>query len=222
MTEPSHSETKGTEADNRAAHWHLPEHRVVILGAGRAMSGHLPSAVANLQDGHRLLDWLLDAFNCLTEVEVVFVGGYMASEVVNRYPGIRFVINDHWRTTGPGQSLAMAPLDSKRCTFVSYADVVYRPETVRRLADAAGDIVLAVDRNWVHRFEGRDEGDVRNAEKVVLDGDRVRHVGRHLATEQAGAEFCGLLKLSPRAVRCVKDLAGPSSTRRRWAYRKSS
>ncbi len=50
--------------------------RVVILGAGRGVTGSLPPAMVNVDPEHRLLDWLLAAFAVLPEPEICFVGGY--------------------------------------------------------------------------------------------------------------------------------------------------
>ena len=178
----------------------MPEHRVVILGAGKAVRGSLPSAIVPVDDHGRVLDWLLAAFSVLESPEVYFVGGYMADAVIEQYPHIRFVFNPAWQETGPVKSLSAAPLEAGHATYVSYSDVVFRPATVRRVEEAEADLVLAVDTRFRVRFDGRNPTELDSAEKVRNDGERPVDIGRHIDNDAATAEFIGLMKLSTRAV----------------------
>ena len=65
----------------------------MILGAGRGVRGSLPSAIVDIDDDTRVMDWLLDAFTALGDFDVCFIGGFRADEVMERYPQIRTVFN---------------------------------------------------------------------------------------------------------------------------------
>ncbi|MBJ7244022.1 MAG: hypothetical protein JHD03_04295, partial [Solirubrobacteraceae bacterium] len=80
----------------------------VILGAGRAVWGGLPSAVVDIPEHGRVLDWTLAALAALDEVEVRFIGGYRAEEVLQRYPEVQIVLNPDWQHSGPAGSLSLA------------------------------------------------------------------------------------------------------------------
>ena len=67
-----------------------PRHHVVILGAGRGVSGGGPSAMVTIGGRGRVLDWLLSSFSVLDGPEIHFVGGYKVDEVLDHYPDIRF------------------------------------------------------------------------------------------------------------------------------------
>ncbi len=180
----------------------LPPNRVVILGAGRNMRGGLPTAVSEVGRQGCVLDWLLSAFAVLTEPDVHFVGGYMAGTVRERFPQISFDINPDWESTGPARSLSIAPLASSNATYVSYADVVFRPQIVRLLEAAKADLVVAIDSQWRVRYEGRSRSEMDGAEKVAMNGQAIRDIGKHIASGEGVAEFAGLLKLSgPVALR---------------------
>jgi choline kinase/phosphohistidine swiveling domain-containing protein len=180
---------------------------VVILGAGRNVSGNLPSAVVSIDEGHRVLDWLLATFGALGGPQVHFVGGYKVDEVAELYPDILFSFNPDWEVTGPARSLSLVPLASESATFVSYSDVLFRPDAVRRLDGDAGDVVLAVDSQWRVRYDGRSRAELDSAEKLQLDGEQLVDIGKQVPTDLASAEFAGLLKLSvPMAVRLESAL----------------
>ena len=173
--------------------------QVVILGAGPASRGQSPSAVADVHEDTRVIDWLLAAFGALGNPRVFFVAGYKAAEVISRYPTLLTVFNPDWRTSGPVLSLALAPVSSRDETFVSYADIVFRPSAVMALREAVGDVVLAVDSCWRGRYERRSRAALDKAEKVMLSGASVLAIGKGLADADAHAEFAGLFRLSAEA-----------------------
>ncbi len=178
-----------------------------MLGAARSLRRDLPPALVSVdRQGGRVMDWLLSAFAVLPGASVHFVSGYKSGEIQRRYPDIDVIHNADWETTGPARSLALAHLGSRTATYVTYADVVFRPDTVARLAAAEGDIVLAVDSAWRGRYDGRSRHELDQAEKVVFDGERLVAVGKQVSTDDAGAEFVGLLKLSGDTARRLNEL----------------
>jgi choline kinase/phosphohistidine swiveling domain-containing protein len=190
------------------------DHRVVILGAGRDVRSPVPPAMVRVRSGAqrdawggaRVLDWILAAFAPLPDPAVTFVGGYLAEQVIAGYPDLHVVINPAWERTGPTASLARAPLDAACATWVTYSDIVFRPECVARLDAASADVALAVDSAWLTRYEARSPHDVAGAEKVRLAGTRLLDVGADIAAAQADAEFLGLVRFAPRALAAVREL----------------
>jgi len=154
-------------------------------------------------DRHRVLDWVLNSFSVIPDVEVLFVGGYRIADVAGQYPLIRFLFNPDWAETGPAQSLASVSSTSQASTFVCYSDIVFRPELVREMDTVRADLVLAIDTSWRTRYDARSSEDLDLAEKIQLDGERFVQIGRLVETEDAFAEFVGLMKLSPAAWRRV-------------------
>lgn len=174
--------------------------RVIILGAGRPSRGNEPSALLRASGNQRVLDWILDAFSKVVDAEFHFVGGYRYEAVLARYSDIRFSVNPHWEKTGSLGSLLTAPLVKGQVTFVSYSDIVFNSKMVRQLYEAHGDVVIAVDRKWRHRYHPRPEADLLAAEKVKLQGDKVLRMDVAMPLDEADAEYAGVMKLSPLAV----------------------
>jgi glutamine kinase len=172
---------------------------VVILGAGRGVRGAMPSAMVDIDEKGRVLDWLLDAFASLDAPEVCFVAGFKADEVMERYPNVRTVFNRDWARTGPVQSLGLVPFDTAAHMYVCYSDVVFRRSAVEALRDCDRDVAIAIDTSWRSRFDGRTAADLDRAEKVRIADGQVAEIGPHIDSEQAGAEFAGVLRLGRRA-----------------------
>jgi len=146
------------------------------------------------------LDWTLDAFDRVMEMEVYFVGGYRLDEIVQAYPNIIFSVNPNWESQGTLGSLLAAPLASDLTTYICYSDIVITADIVKLLQDAAGDVVLVADRDWRHRYEARSTEDMASAEKLKIVDGRVTEIDLDIPVEQTDAEFVGIMKLSPRAV----------------------
>jgi len=173
-----------------------PEYRVVILGAGRCIRGSLPSAMVNIDPTHRLLDWLLPSFSILPSKEIDFVAGHMATVITKQYADIRFFFNPEWAMTGPVRSLTMVPLSSKISTYVCYSDVLFCQSAIEHMEALKTDLVVAIDTLWRQRYQAPSRPDMDSKEKVLLEADRIIDIGKHLSTEEAGAQFAGLLKIS--------------------------
>ena len=195
-----------THARAAGAVLETPAYRVVILGAGRNIHGGLPTAVTRVGQQGCVLDWLLSAFSVLPDADVHFVGGYMAGAVMDRFRDIRFDFNPDWETTGPARSLAVAPIVSETATYVSYADVVFRPEIVERLESCDADVVVAIDTQWRVRYENRSRAEIDRAEKVRVSGGEVLEIGKHLPASDDVTEFAGLLKLSGRTAARLQNV----------------
>jgi len=186
----------------------LPAHRVVILGAGRNIHGTVPTAIVDIDRGRCVLDWLLEAFSALQDADIEFISGYQASAVAGRYPDIRLIFNPDWATTGPAKSLSLAHLWSATATYVSYADVVFRPQIVRRMEHVQADVVIAVDGNWKYRYDARSHSELEGAEKVRSQGDQFLDIGKHIPMADASAEFAGLIRLSADMAKRLQNVIG--------------
>jgi choline kinase len=184
----------------------IPDYRVVILGAGQNVRGDMPAAMVPVGGQGRLLDWLLSAFQSIPVVEIDFISGFMAEEVMRQYPEIRFHHNPDWARTGPAKSLSMAPLSSTIATFICYSDVVFRSETVERMQQESSDLVVAIDRRWKVRYDGRTDSELNDAETVRLDGDKLISIGSQMDADSADAEFAGLVKLSGQTAKRLQNV----------------
>lgn len=178
---------------------------VVLLGAGEPYLGDSPSGLKETPDHRLVLDWIIDAFSTLSPTWH-FVGGFHAEDITQQYPELNYSLNKDWQTTNSAESLFFAPLSSDAPLFVSYTDVVYSSDVVRKLEQAEGDVVLAVDTTWQSRYHGRTQADMEIAEKITLSGDSVSALGPTVAVEDASAEYAGLAKLTPKAIEALIDI----------------
>lgn len=182
--------------------------RAIILGAGRgsrlnALTDDKPKPYAPI-GGHRILDWLLA---CLADAgidDILFVGGYQFDLVRSDYPTLDFRHNPDWDNTNILASLMCAEDGMDDGFVVTYADILYRGDVVRRALEHPGERVLCVDTEWRTRYSDRSLHPEDDAEKVIADGDRVTRVSRHIDSDEADGEYIGVARFSASGAQALR------------------
>jgi L-glutamine-phosphate cytidylyltransferase len=179
---------------------YTPHMRAIILGAGRgsrlkALTDNQPKPYAPIGD-HRILDWLLASLTAAGVDDIVFVGGYRIDLVQRDYPQLRFRHNQNWSETNILASLMCAEDCMDDGFVVTYADILYRHDVVRRAIDHPGDRVLCVDTDWRSRYVDRSQHPEDDAEKVIARGDQVLQVNRTIDSDAAHGEYIGVARFS--------------------------
>jgi choline kinase len=183
--------------------------RPVVIGAGRGRrlgpeTDDIPKALVPVM-GRPMLDWILDALGAagFARKDVVYICGYRGEVVRARYPEFSFVENREWERNNVLASL-MCAREHLREGFVStYADIVYRGSTVKRLVAAPHALVLACDVDWRRRYVDRSLHPETDAEKLRAEGDRVVEVSRRIPSDRAAGEFIGVAKATAQGARDV-------------------
>ncbi len=177
--------------------------RGLILAAGRgsrmvAATADRPKGLVEL-GGRALLDWQLAALQGAGIRDIALVRGYRGEAFAGR--GLRLFDNPNWAATNMVASLATASdwLSAEVC-MVSYADIFYPAEAVRRLMAAEGDIVLAYDPAWLALWSRRFADPLGDAETFRIDGEgRVLEIGGKTGNAaDIQGQYVGLFRLTPR------------------------
>jgi choline kinase len=176
--------------------------RPVIIGAGRGsrlehLTDEVPKTLVPVM-GRPILDWVLEALSAggFSRRDVVFICGYRADVIRNRYPQFTYVENRDWERNNILLSLLTAR-EHLRDGFVStYADIIYRGDVVRRLVASRHDKVLGCDTDWRRRYVGRTKHPESDAEKLRASGEIVVELSRKIPSEEAAGEFIGVAKFN--------------------------
>ena len=92
--------------------------------------------------------------------------------------------------------------------IVSYADIFYRSDLVVSLSQAAGDLVIAYDRNWRMLWSRRFDDPLGDAEtfRTSPSGQLLEIGGKTDRIEAIEGQYMGLLKFTPAAWAAVSEL----------------
>ena len=185
--------------------------RAVVLAAGRgSRMGHLaagrPKCLVELE-GKPLIAYQIAALRRGGVDEIAVVRGYRA-EMIDLSDLVYFS-NERWAETNMVMSLAAAARWLQEGpVIVSYADIFYRSQLVRGLAEAPGQLVVTYDRAWRHLWTSRFADPLSDAETFRIDavGQLLEIGGRTTRIEDIEGQYIGLLKFTPPAWNTIEAL----------------
>lgn len=185
--------------------------RGIILAAGRGsrmgkMTEELPKCMIQLF-GKRLIDWQLEALRANGINDVGVVNGY--KKHVWDISGLTYFTNEFWSSTNMVSSLLCADshLREDSC-IISYSDLIYSPDAVRKLTDNHDDICILYDRSWLKLWKFRFSNPLEDAETFKFDNDNyLLEIGNKTDNLQdIQGQYMGLLKSSPEGWRKIKNV----------------
>ncbi len=176
--------------------------KTVIIGAGRGkrlmpLTEDTPKCFAEIK-GTRILDRIVAAWHAANVNDIVFIGGYQIQKIQQDYPSFRFYHNANWQNNNILISLFCAAPEMKGPFACTYADIIYRPWVTQKLMESPHDIALVVDTAWRERYAARTLHPEDDAEKVLVDGERITRIRRDIHRDAAHGEYIGVAKFSQR------------------------
>jgi choline kinase len=196
-----------------AIFWREKFVKAIILAAGRgsrmrALTEDRPKCLVELA-GTSLLDLQLKALRGGGIDEVAIVRGYRGDMLAR--PGLEFFDNPRWAESNMVVSLCAARdwLLREPC-IVSYSDIFFPAETVRRLAAAHGDLVISYDPEWLNIWGARFPDPLADAETFRREPDgRVSEIGgKASSVGEIQGQYMGLLRFTPSSWCAVEDFLG--------------
>jgi len=188
--------------------------KAIILAAGRgsrmgSMTSGQPKCRTVL-NGRELIDYQLSSLFESGIKDISVVTGYLS----NTFDfDLHYFHNNRWKDTNMVSSLRCASnwLKKNEC-IVSYSDIVYSVETVKKIQQSAGDIVITYDVNWKGLWSLRFEDPLRDAETFKLKENIVIDIGRKtFSYDEIQGQFMGLIKFTPKGWRevekCIEKLS---------------
>lgn len=196
--------------------------RAVILAAGRGrrmkgLTADRPKCLLPV-GGRPLLASAIDSLRAGGIEEIGIVTGYRAELLA--WPEIdRRFHNAEWETTNMIRSLVQARewLVGRPC-LVCYSDIQFGAATIRALASASGDLVVANNLRWRAVWEKRFADPLEDAETFRRDASgRLVDIGRRPSSfDEVQGQFMGLLRITPAGFTEIEDalVALPAERRR--------
>ncbi len=194
--------------------------KVIVIGAGRGRrlmptTADAPKCFAEVA-GRRLIDWAIDAFAANGLNDICFIGGYQIGKVKAAFPEFTFRENASWEHNNILASLFCAEDQMQGGFICCYSDVLFTADIIGRLAASQDDMILGVDTAWLARYEGRTDHPPDDAEKVTVDGERVKRIHRQIPEHDAHGEYIGVARFSAAGAsrlcdhyhRCRREFSG--------------
>ena len=183
--------------------------KAVILAAGmgmrlKHMTEDLPKCMAIVFDGKTLLETQLETFRSCGVQDISIVRGYKAEKM--NYSGVKYFLNDDYQKNNILESIFYAEEELDGDVIISYSDIWYEADVLKRLLRCDRDIAIGVDIDWKDYYLGRKDHPIEEAENVIFDSDGdVIKIGKIAAEkEEVHGEFIGMIKLSRRGCKIFR------------------
>lgn len=186
----------------------------IILAAGqgvrlRPLTDDRPKCMVPYL-GRPLIDHILEVFGRCSISPIVVVTGYCSNilEQHARRRSLRFVHNYDFATTNMVHSLFCAENEMNDDLIVTYSDIVYRPEVLKRLLESTADLAITIDTQWLTLWKQRMDDPLEDAETMQISANgHVIDLGRKPRSyDEIQGQYMGLIKISGRIVRRVRSL----------------
>jgi phosphoenolpyruvate phosphomutase len=191
--------------------------RAIVLAATRGVElGKLtedrPKTMIEV-DGEPILGHIATTFKAAGIHRLHVVRGYKKEVVA--LPGLIYVDNDRYETTGELHSLSLAleSLESSEgALYVCFGDVLFRRHALELLVGSTADLCVVVDSNWQESANlGRDADFVTcsapPSRRAFAEPVLLRRVGPSLPEGDCHGEWTGLAKIGPGALGAVREIS---------------
>jgi choline kinase len=185
--------------------------KALVLAAGqgsrlRPLTNDRPKCLVELL-GRSLLARQADTFANCGVSEIAVVGGYQIEKI--RELGFSCFENERFASTNMVESLFAARdyLSGPEDLIISYGDIVYEPENLRRLMAVDAEISLMVDVNWREYWSQRLTDPLSDAETLKFKGgDFLAELGKKPQSyDEIEAQYTGLIKIRGDVLRAFCD-----------------
>lgn len=183
--------------------------RVIILAAGqgtrlRPLTDNIPKCMVPLE-GKPLIQYQLEVFERLGIEDIHVVTGYR--EDVIDFPHVKKHFNKDFMTTNMVSSLFAAEDVMDDDIIITYGDIVYRDEVLKKLIDSKEKVSVVVDKGWREYWAARMDDPLADAETMILnDDDTIKELGKKPTSyDQIQGQYIGMMKFSKEAIMEIRE-----------------
>ncbi|MBZ9786730.1 phosphocholine cytidylyltransferase family protein [Psychroflexus sp. CAK57W] len=181
--------------------------RGLILAAGRGTrmgyaTAEKPKCLTVLA-GKTLLDWQKQSLKEAGVEDIQIIKGYRANMINS--DGREF-LNPVWKETNMVYSLFCAT-SFRGDSILSYSDITYHPDHVKKLLSSDGDICITADIDWKDLWSLRLENPLDDAETFKSKNGVLREIGKKTNNyDDVEAQYMGLIKLSEKGWNIMHEI----------------
>jgi choline kinase len=185
--------------------------KAIILAAGRGsrmnqLTQDHPKCMVKFKN-RSLLDWQVSALIEAEINDISLVGGYKKERI--SHPKIsQIFFNEKWSETNMVYSLFCADNWLDDDFIISYSDIFYEGEVVRKLLKSDADIAITYDENFAKLWSQRSQNPLSDLETFRIDAEGfLLEIGqRPQNISEIEGQFMGLLKFTKNGWNKAKEV----------------
>ncbi len=180
--------------------------KAIIIAAGLgsrlgSLTKDKPKCMLEI-DGKTILQRSIENFKKFGIEEIIVIRGYK-KELID-YAGIRYYYNDNFKNNNNLESLFYAEQEMNNDFIICFSDVVYEGNVLEVLLKDKSDISLVIDTAWTSKYENRTLHPISQADKVIIENEKIVKIGKKVNSEKAHGEFIGMAKYTSKGAEILK------------------
>jgi L-glutamine-phosphate cytidylyltransferase len=180
---------------------------IVAAGLGSRLKGHTENLPKCMLDfgGKTLLQRQLQAYKECGIKDITVIRGYKKEKI--NYKNLNYVTNTEYKDNNILNSIFYAEKVINGNIIISYSDILFDSNVVKRLLSSDHDISVVVDIDWRGYYVDRKDHPLSEAENVMFDSNnKVLKIGKIASQkEEVHGEFIGMIKLNNRGADIFKE-----------------
>ena len=173
---------------------------ILAAGAGQRMGQYTTTSPKCLVEiaGRSLLERQIEVLHSLEVHDVTVITGHCANKI--NIAGIRKLHNPAFKKTNMVSTLFLAEeiLNSGSPIIVSYGDIIYEEEVLKRVINCNAPICLPIDIHWERYWSARMPDPLNDAETLKLNefGDVIELGKKPSHRSEIQGQYIGLMKFN--------------------------
>lgn len=184
--------------------------KAIILAAGsgtrlKKYTENLPKGMLDFM-GKTIIERQIDVYRESGIENIIIVRGFEAEKI--KYDGIQYYTNEKYADTNMVESLMTAKQEFNDNVMVSYSDILFEPNMLRKMMASNDDFACAVDDDWKIYWQKRYGRIDFDTESLSIDKeDNIIELGlENPPIGRVDARYIGLLKFSAAGLKFIQRI----------------
>lgn len=177
--------------------------KIIIVAGGegtrlRPYTEKVPKCMVELY-GKPLIDNIIKSIKNAGFTNIAVVTGYK-SDVLKEHlkdENIDFFHNPEYDTTNMVETFFCAEDFMDDDLIISYSDILYNSDVIKKLAQTEGELCITVDKEWQKLWEFRMENALLDAETMKIEDGKIVELGKKpKSLDEIQGQYIGLVRFS--------------------------
>ena len=126
--------------------------------------------------------------------KISIVKGFRANKI--KYKSIKYFYNLKYKKNEQLDSFFCAKEFFNEDTIVSFSDIIYDEEILKKMIKTKNAFTIAIQRDWKQKYKKRFDHPMSEADKVIVKKNKITQIGKKISINKTNGEFLGIFKIS--------------------------
>ena len=181
--------------------------KAIILAAGegkrlRPLTENMPKCMVQLFD-KSILEHQINTLTKCGINEIIVIKGYHSEKI--QISNVRYYENKFYDSTNMVETLFCAEKELEDSVIISYGDILYEKNVLKKLINSEEDFSIIIDKNWKEYWEIRFENILDDIESLSLKNGYITNIGQKINLLNCiQGQYIGLMKFQNNATSILK------------------